>query len=93
MIILTNSNNEIISYSLLGDIDGGILIDETTIPKDFLYLFKPKYYLYHDDKVIKNINYREEDENVFYRDIEMEELKGRVEELENKVKELTQGTD
>lgn len=93
MIILTNSNNEIISYSLLGDIDGGILIDEKTMPKDFLNLFKPKYYLYHDDKVIKNINYREEDENIAYRDIELEELKGRVEGLENKVKELTLGTD
>jgi len=93
MIILTNSNNEIISYSLLGDIDGGILIDEKTMPKDFLNLFKPKYYLYHDDKVIKNINYREEDENIAYRDIELEELKGRVEGLENNVKELTLGTD
>ncbi|WP_070373116.1 DUF2977 domain-containing protein [Mammaliicoccus sciuri] len=93
MIILTNSNNEIISYSLLGDIDGGILIDETTMPKDFLNLFKPKYYLYHDDKIIKNLNYREEDENISYRDVEMEELKVRVDELENKVKELTQGTE
>ncbi len=93
MIILTNSNNEIISYSLLGYIDGGILIDETTMPKDFFNLFKPKYYLYHEDKIIKNLNYREEDENIAYRDVEIEELKGRVEGLENKVKELTLGTD
>ncbi len=93
IIILTNSINEIIGYSLLGDIDGGISIDETSLPHDFMILFKPRFYLYRDGKVIRNMNYQEDNDIFIERDKEIEELRERIDELESKYESLTQGAN
>jgi hypothetical protein len=58
MKLLLNEKNEILSYILLGDIDGTIEYDGE-IPDDFEDSFKPSFYMLQDDEIIENSNYVE----------------------------------
>lgn len=60
MRITINNNNEITGYAIVGGIEGDFEIDDSIIPQDFTQTFKPKYYLYQDEKIIINPNYQTE---------------------------------
>ncbi|WP_204205903.1 DUF2977 domain-containing protein [Mammaliicoccus sciuri] len=57
MQILLNSNNEIISYAIVGGFDNGVDVDN--IPQDFVSNFKPLKYKYENEQIILNKNYSE----------------------------------
>lgn len=60
MQILINNNNEIISFAVVGGFEDGIEIDN--IPDNFIVNFKPRYYLYNEEKIEVNKEYKEENE-------------------------------
>ena len=60
MRILINGNNEIVGYATVGGLEGDFEIDDSVVPQDFAQNYKPKYYLYHDEKIIVNPNYQPE---------------------------------
>ena len=62
MQILINENNLIISYAIVGGFDGGIEVDDSIIPQDFIVYFKPKRYLYNKGAIEVNNDYEEENE-------------------------------
>lgn len=59
MIIILNSNNEIIGYASTGGIEGGIEVSNSILPDTFVAEFKPKKFKYENGKVINNPNYIE----------------------------------
>lgn len=91
MQILLNSNNEITDYAVVGGFDNGVEVDE--IPTNFREMFKPKLYKYIDNHIVLNENYVEYKEPPKEKNDDMEKLNERISELENIVRELTQGTD
>lgn len=54
MRIAVNKANEIYLFDKNDVLTPAIEIDESILPDDFLSAFAPGYYLYQDDKVIKN---------------------------------------
>lgn len=60
MRILLNDNNEIIGYATVGGLEGDFEVHDSIVPQDFTQTFKPKYYLYQDEKIIINPNYQTE---------------------------------
>ncbi|WP_217983442.1 DUF2977 domain-containing protein [Staphylococcus nepalensis] len=60
MQILTNTNDEIINYAIVGGFEDGIEIDN--IPSDFIRNFKPRYYLFNEGQIEVNNEYKEETE-------------------------------
>ena len=60
MRILINGNNEIVGYATVGGLEGDFEISDDIIPLEFTKTFKPKYYLYQNEKIIVNPNYEEE---------------------------------
>lgn len=60
MQILVNSDNEIISFAIVGGFENGIEIDN--IPGDFIRNFKPRYYLFNEGQIEVNNEYKEETE-------------------------------
>ena len=62
MEILLNDKNEILSFALVGGFDNGIQINE--YPEDFIFYFKPKFFIYSDGVIKRNPYYVEED-NIF----------------------------
>lgn len=60
MQILINSNNEIISFAVVGGFEDGIEVDN--IPDNFIVNFKPRYYLYNEGQIEVNKNYKKESE-------------------------------
>ncbi|WP_436894756.1 DUF2977 domain-containing protein [Mammaliicoccus sciuri] len=91
MQILLNSNNEVISYAVVGGFENGIEIEE--IPTNFREMFKPKLYKYIDNQIVLNNEYNENEEPPKEKNSDIEILNERISDLEIKVKELTQGTD
>lgn len=59
MQISTNNNNEIIGYAFIGGFENGIELDDNIVPQDFLQNYKPKYYLYQNERIVVNTNYEE----------------------------------
>ena len=55
MEVLTNKNNEIINYAIVGGFTEGIVVD--TIPEGFEANFKPSFYLLQNGTVVANPNY------------------------------------
>ena len=62
MEILINNKNEILSFALVGGFDNGIQVNE--YPEDFIFYFKPKFFIYSDGVIKRNPYYVEED-NIF----------------------------
>ena len=65
MQILTDNKNLIIGYAEVGSLEGGIEIDDSIIPQDFIQVFKPKYFLYQNEQIVTNPNYEEESNTVY----------------------------
>lgn len=57
MIIKTNEAGEIIAYTEIGGIEGGL--DVAQVPADFKRNYKPGVYLYVNGEIVTNPNYRE----------------------------------
>lgn len=91
MQILLNSNNEITNYAVVGGFENGIEVIE--FPTNFREMFKPKLYKYINNKIVLNDNYVENKDMPVQKNDDYEKLNERISELENIVKELTQGTD
>ncbi|WP_426443929.1 DUF2977 domain-containing protein [Staphylococcus xylosus] len=60
MKIQINSNNEIVAYVDVGDLNNGIEIDDTSA--GFVEDFKPKKYKYTNDKIVLNETYEYNEE-------------------------------
>lgn len=93
MRILINNNNEITGYATVGGLEGDFEISDDIIPQDFAQTFKPKYYLYQNEKIIVNPNY--EEEKIISNTIPNFEMPGTDEELRkmfaNMQEQLVQG--
>ncbi|WP_426451274.1 DUF2977 domain-containing protein (plasmid) [Staphylococcus xylosus] len=59
MQILVDNNNIITAFATVGGFDGGIDIDESTIPDTFIPEFKNGKFKYEDGSVIYNREYTE----------------------------------
>lgn len=60
MRLLTNVDNEIIGYSVIGGIDGDFEVSDEIVPNDFIQNYKSKYYLYQNEQIVVNPNYQTE---------------------------------
>ncbi|MEX6346721.1 DUF2977 domain-containing protein [Staphylococcus ureilyticus] len=83
MQILTNTNDEIINYAIVGGFEDGIEIDN--IPDNFIVNFKPRYYVFEDNEMKVNKDYKEETDEVYEQpEIDLDEnTKGLDKELRN----------
>lgn len=59
MILQVNKLNEIIGYSISGCIEDAIEVDDKVVPDGFFGSFKSGYYLYQDNEIVVNPNYKE----------------------------------
>lgn len=62
MRILVNEQNEITGYATVGSLGGDIEVDSAIIPQDFFYEFKPKRFIYENNRISINENFSENDE-------------------------------
>lgn len=60
MRLITNVDNEIIGYSVIGGIDGDFEVSDEIVPNDFTQNYKPKYYLYQNEQIVVNPDYQTE---------------------------------
>lgn len=83
MQILINTNDEIINYAIVGGFEDGIEIDN--IPDNFIVNFKPRYYLFEDNEIIVNKDYKEDTDEIYEQpEIDLDEnTKGLDKELRN----------
>lgn len=63
MEILINSENEIISFAIVGGFEDGIEIEN--YPNDFINNFKPRYYVFESNEVKVNKDYKEKTDEVY----------------------------
>ena len=56
---LVLDKDQIVSFALIGDLDNSIEVDDSIIPDDFMDNFKPNYYLYDNNIISINTNYKE----------------------------------
>lgn len=63
MQILTNTNDEIINYAIVGGFEDGIEIEN--YPNDFINNFKPRYYVFESNEVKVNKDYKEKTDEVY----------------------------
>lgn len=56
---LVLDKNQIVSFALIGDLDNSIEVDDSIVPDDFMENFKPNYYLYDNNIISINTNYKE----------------------------------
>lgn len=61
MRLLTNVDNEIIGYSIIGGMDGDFEVSDEIVPSGFFDNYKPKYYIYKNDDIAVNPNYKSEE--------------------------------
>ena len=83
MQILLNDSEEIVSFAIIGGFEHGIEI--TDYPSDFTNNFKPKYYVFSDNEIKVNENYKEKTDEVYEQpEIDLDEnTKGLDKELRN----------
>lgn len=83
MQILLNGENEITNYAVVGGFEDGIEIEN--YPNDFINNFKPRYYVFSDNEVKVNKNYKEKTDEVYEQpEIDLDEnTKGLDKELRN----------
>lgn len=56
---LVLDKDQIVSFALIGYLDNSIEVDDSIIPDDFMENFKPNYYLYDNNIISINTNYKE----------------------------------
>ena len=56
---LVLDKDQIVSFALIGDLDNSIEVDDSIVPADFMENFKPNYYLYDNNIISINTNYKE----------------------------------
>lgn len=94
MQILVNENNLITSYATIGGFDGGIEIDESTIPDTFIPEFKNGKFKYEDGNVVYNREYTEPVKDIEpptnneIMQQEVDSLKQQVEDLSVLIQQL-----
>ena len=83
MQILVNNKNEIVSFAIVGGFEDGIEI--TNYPNDFINNFKPRYYLFEDNEIKVNKDYKEDTDEIYEQpEIDLDEnTKGLDKELRN----------
>ena len=83
MQILLNGEREITNYAIVGGFEDGIEIDN--IPDNFIVNFKPRYYLFEDNEIILNKDYKEDTDEIYEQpEIDLDEnTKGLDKELRN----------
>ena len=83
MQILVNGEREITNYAIVGGFEDGIEIDN--IPDNFIVNFKPRYYLFEDNEIIVNKDYKEDTDEIYEQpEIDLDEnTKGLDKELRN----------
>lgn len=83
MQILLNGESEITNYAVVGGFEDGIEIEN--YPNDFINNFKPRYYVFSDNEVKVNKNYKEKTDEVYEQpEIDLDEnTKGLDKELRN----------
>ena len=81
MQILLNGEREITNYAIVGGFEDGIEIDN--IPDNFIVNFKPRYYLFEDNEIIVNKDYKEDADEIYEQpEIDLDEnTKGLDKEL------------
>lgn len=81
MQILLNGEREITNYAIVGGFEDGIEIDN--IPDNFIVNFKPRYYLFEDNEIIVNKDYKEDIDEIYEQpEIDLDEnTKGLDKEL------------
>lgn len=81
MQILLNGEREITNYAIVGGFEDGIEIDN--IPDNFIVNFKPRYYLFEDNEIIVNKDYKEDTDEIYEQpEIDLDEnTKGLDKEL------------
>jgi len=81
--ILVNNKNEIVSFAIVGGFEDGIEI--TNYPNDFINNFKPRYYLFEDNEIKVNKDYKEDTDEIYEQpEIDLDEnTKGLDKELRN----------
>ena len=90
MIIKINANEEIIAYTEVGGIEGGIEIDESRLPVDFKEKYRPGFYTFYDQRIQENPNY-EEPAAVAPDKSEIDALRDEIEELKAALEALLKG--
>lgn len=83
MQILINRENEIISFAIVGGFEDGFEVDN--IPDNFIVNFKPRYYIFEDNEIKVNENYKEKTDEIYEQpEIDLDEnTKGLDKELRN----------
>ncbi|WP_210133801.1 DUF2977 domain-containing protein [Staphylococcus sp. GDY8P131P] len=83
MQILINTDDEIINYAIVGGFEDGIEI--SNIPDNFIVNFKPRYYIFEDNEIKVNENYKEKTDEIYEQpEIDLDEnTKGLDKELRN----------
>ncbi|WP_436860520.1 DUF2977 domain-containing protein [Staphylococcus caeli] len=61
MRILINKNNEIVGYSIVGNLDGDIEVSDSIFPSTFRDEYKAGKFKYIDDTIIFNNDFYEEE--------------------------------
>ena len=91
MRISLNSNNEIIGYAIVGDLEGSIEINNSILPSDFIPFFKPNKFRYIDGRVEYNNSFIDDSEStrLINENISLVEkvakLESELEELKNNI--------
>lgn len=91
MQILVNSENLIVGYADIGGIEGGIDIDKSILPNDFIPQFKPQKFQYEDGKIEYNKNFVDNTEaDILKNDNttlveKIVKLESELQELKNKI--------
>lgn len=87
MIIILNSNNEIIGYATAGGIEGGVEISESLLPDTFVAEFKPCKFKYENGVVSYNRLFSDNEEAIQLKSVN-ESLEEKIKVLEKEVSEL-----
>ena len=52
------NENKIVAYVIVGNLKGGIEVDNSILPDDFMMNFKSNYYVYNDNQISINPDYK-----------------------------------
>jgi len=83
MQILLNNSEEIVSFAVVGGFENGIEVED--YPSDFMNKFKPRYYIFVDNVIKVNENYKEDTDEIYEQpEIDLDgNTKGLDKELRN----------
>ena len=87
MQILVNNEDLIVGYADVGGIEGGIEINNSIVPSDFIPLFKPNKFQYIDGKIDYNKNFIDNTESNALKTDNMTLIE-KVAKLEAELQEL-----